>query len=138
MTNERDILALCNTGDARYPGLDTFGRVINQQWLDANNGNGEVDGYQYTYDADGNVLSKVNAFDPSQDETYTYNNLNQLTSYTRNGAGSTYQTFNVDPMGNITSVTTGSLTQNRTTNSLKNPPPPHPRALIHKNRFSYQ
>ena len=66
-----------SNGDAgdQYTGLDRFGRVVDQRWLDSNNSNASVDEYQYSYDRDGNVTSKINVNATSNNETYTYNGL---------------------------------------------------------------
>ena len=44
-----------------------------------------LDGYTYTYDRPAIALSDANAKDRHLSETYTYDNLNRLTSATRNG-----------------------------------------------------
>ncbi len=58
-------------GDAGdpYTGLDRFGRVQDQRWI---NGSGmAVDRYQYSYDRNGNRLTKENVLESSFDEAYT-------------------------------------------------------------------
>ena len=69
------------------------------------------DEYQYTYDSDSNVLTKVNvvadqAENYSLDQTYTYNNLNELVSAC-NGT-SNVQSYTLDALGNIDSLTNGT------------------------------
>ena len=103
------------TGDGgdQYTGLDRFDRVTNQKWV---NGNGTVvDGYTYTYDRDSNPLSKGNSTDTALNETYSYDGLNRLTDSTRNGVA--YQSWGLDALGNMGSVTTQGTTQSRTNNS---------------------
>jgi len=105
------------TGDAgdKYVGLDRFGRIVDQKWV---NGSGtSVDEYQYTYDHDSNVLTKVNVNHTQNNETYTYDNLNRLTSANRNDGTANDQTWALDALGNQTSVTTNGTTVNRTSNS---------------------
>src|SRR5579862_9936808 len=56
-------------GDAgdQYIGLDRFGRVVDQRWI---NGAGvDQDRYQYTYDRDGNVTAKANVIYSPMSET---------------------------------------------------------------------
>jgi RHS repeat-associated protein len=48
------------------------------------------------------------------DEGYSYDALNRLTAVDRSGSG--YQSFTLDALGNMNSVTTGGLTQDRTSN----------------------
>ncbi len=62
--------------------LDAFGRVAVQDWYDTTTSS-TVDYYQYGYDADGNVLYSDNLVDAVFSELYTYNNLNELTSFER-------------------------------------------------------
>ena len=103
------------TGDGgdQYTGLDRFGRVVNQNWV--NGSAATIDGYTYTYDRDGNVTAKANALNSALSETYTYDGLNRLTASTRNGAA--YQSWSLDPLGNTSSVTTSGTAQSRTNNS---------------------
>ena len=103
-------------GDAgdQYTGLDRFGRVVDQKWVNTVHTPTRIyDEYKYTYDADGNVLTKStpvptgtlhNAFN----ETYTYDDLNQLANDTR--GGSAYQSWSLDSIGNMNSVTTNGVT----------------------------
>ncbi len=58
---------------------------------------------QYTYDADGNRLTMTDATDSTGPSSWTYNVLNQLTSYT-NGAGAGVQ-YTPDANGNETKIT---------------------------------
>ena len=101
-------------GGDQYVGLDQFGRVVNQNWVDAATGT-SVDNYTYSYDADGNVTSKANNLDSTYSEAYTYDNLNRLTSTTRNGAA--YQSWNLDSQGNWSGFTNQGATQTETANS---------------------
>jgi YD repeat-containing protein len=72
-------------GGDQYTGLDRFGRVIDQFWL--NTGTGQAtDRFQYGYDRDGNVLYKNNLVNSSFSELYH-----------SNGAGSGYDSLNCDP-----------------------------------------
>ena len=113
-------------GDAgdQYTGLDRFGRIVDQRWI--NSSNTDVDRYQYGYDRDSNCLFKDNKVISSLSEVYTYDSLNQLASYklgTLNGTktdvtGSpiTSQSWDYDGVGNWDSSTTNSTTQTRSAN----------------------
>ena len=119
-------LATESVGDAgdQYTGLDRFGRIADQRWI--NGSNTDVDRYQYGYDRDGNRLYKDNKVIASLSEVYTYDTLNQLASYklgTLNGtktdvtgSPTTSQSWDYDPVGNWDSITTNSATQTRTAN----------------------
>ncbi|MFM8932696.1 MAG: RHS repeat domain-containing protein, partial [Gemmataceae bacterium] len=119
-------LSTGSTGDAgdQYTGLDRFGRVVDQRWI---NGSGtDLDRYQYGYDRDGNRLYKDNRVLSSLSEVYTYDSLNQIASYklgTLNtgktditGSPTNSQSWDYDAVGNWDSVTTNSATQTRTVN----------------------
>ncbi|RLS39737.1 MAG: hypothetical protein DWH82_05100, partial [Planctomycetota bacterium] len=119
-------LSTKSTGDAgdQYTGLDRFGRIADQRWI--NGSNTDVDRYQYGYDRDGNRLYKDNKVLASLSEVYTYDLLNQLATYklgTLNGtktdvtgSPSNSQSWDYDAVGNWDSITTNSTTQTRTTN----------------------
>ncbi len=104
------------SGGDQYVGLDQFGRVVNQNWINTTGTtNTTVDGYTYTYDSNGNVLSKSNVLDSAYSETYTYDSLNRLTSVARGGAS--YQSWNLDTQGNWNSFTSNGVQQTRTANA---------------------
>jgi RHS repeat-associated protein len=86
------------TGDAgdQYTGLDRFGRGVEQLWVNPNT-HAATDDFQYSYDRDGNVLTKNNLLHPALNETYSYDNLNRLVSFAR---GSHTQTWVLDAEGN--------------------------------------
>ncbi len=103
----------------KYTGLDRFNRVVDQRWAkNASTTLQDVERYKYTYDPNGNVLSKINTIDSAKTETYSYDNLNQLTGFAR-GGGAPTPTYTLDGMGNFQAVGTGSTatSQTRTTNS---------------------
>jgi len=71
------------SGDAgdQYNGLDRFGRVVDQRWI---NGNGtSLDRFTYGYDRNSNRLWRDNLMNASFGELYAYDNLGQLTSMDR-------------------------------------------------------
>jgi RHS repeat-associated protein len=104
-----------STGDAgdQYTGLDGFGRVAEQLWLNTNT-NAVTDDFQYTYDQDGNVFTRNNGLTSAFNEQYTYDNSNQVMSFTR---GTHTQSWSYDALGNWNSVTTDGTTQTRTANA---------------------
>ncbi len=66
-----DTLATSDGGD-QYTGLDRFGRVVDQNWL--NTGTAPAtDRFQYGYDRDGNVLYKNNLVNSAFSELYHAN-----------------------------------------------------------------
>jgi RHS repeat-associated protein len=125
-------------GDAgdQYIGLDRFGRVVDQRWLNATTG-APTDRFAYGYDRVGNRLYRDNVVNSSFGELYHangagngYDNLGQLTAFARgtlsssagNGIPDTVaspshsQSWSLDALGNWTSVTTDGTTQTRSAN----------------------
>ena len=70
---------------------------------------------KYTYDRDGNRLTKVNSLNSAFNEVYTYDGLNQVASFNR-GSGARTQSFDYDALGNRDGVTTNGSTQTYTAN----------------------
>jgi RHS repeat-associated protein len=121
--NETYISTSGSTGDAGdvYTGLDRFGRVVDDKWV--NSSGTVVDEYQYGYDPDGNVLFKLNVVSPSNSELYTYDNLNRLATFERgtlasgdasiSGTPSETESWTLDALGNQLVVTlNGTATDN--------------------------
>jgi RHS repeat-associated protein len=102
-------------GDAGdpYTGLDRFGRIVDQRWLKSSDGSA-LDRLQYSYDRNGNRLSRTNLIDAAFSESYSYDNLNQLVGFTR---GSHNRSWDYDAQGNWQSVTTDGSTQTRSHNA---------------------
>ena len=114
-------------GGDQYTGLDRFGRVIDQFWLNTSTGTA-TDRFQYGYDQDGNVLYKNNLVNSSFSELYHangssngYDNLNQLVAFSRGTLNSTNdtisspsasETWTTDAAGNFTSAAGTSETNN--------------------------
>ena len=76
-------------GDAgdKYTGLDRFGRVVDQRWTKGTTPTSAVvDRSTSTYDRNSNRLTRTNALAAAFSETYAYDALNQLTSFSRGGA----------------------------------------------------
>jgi hypothetical protein len=64
-----------------YSGLDRFGRIVQQLWKDGSLSGGNYDGYQYTYDRNGNLKSKdyfASGNAGNLDEAYIYDGLGRL------------------------------------------------------------
>ena len=78
---------------------------------------GTVDEYTYSYDRAGNVTNKTNATetDGSLDESYLYNDLNELISTQR--SGNAYQSWTLDSLGNWLNFTDGAATDTKTFNA---------------------
>ena len=118
--------AQANTdGGDKYTGLDRFGRVIDQFWLNTSTSTA-ADRFQYGYDRDSNVLWKNNLVNTAFGELYSYDNLNQLSSFQRGTLNSTHtaitgtpsesQSWSPDAVGNFTTITTNGTANNNTFN----------------------
>jgi YD repeat-containing protein len=137
-----DASANSDGGDP-YTGLDRFGRVIDQNWVNTATGTA-ADRYQYGYDADGNRLYQADLVDAALSELYhanstqagddrtAYDPLGRLTGFARgvlsasgnNGATldtvaspSQSQSWQLDALGNWTAATTNGATTTRTFNA---------------------
>jgi RHS repeat-associated protein len=115
-------------GGDQYTGLDRFGRVVDQRWINTSTSTA-TDRFQYGYDQDGNVLYKNNLVNSSFSELYHangssngYDNLNQLTNFARGTLNSGNDTisspsatnsWSMDPLGNFTSIGSTSETNNK-------------------------
>jgi len=95
-------------GGDQYTGLDRFGRVVDNRWL--NSSNVDVDRIFYTYSRASNRLT-INNSVTGFDQSCSYDNLYQLIE--RTGTAPTEE-FNYDPTGNWTSYVNGVNTQDRT------------------------
>lgn len=128
-----------SNGDAgdQYTGLDRFGRIIDQRWLDPATGTA-TDRFQYGYDRNGNRLYRENLLDSAMDELYHasgsgngYDSLNQLTGFVRgalsaSSPGGTLDTvsspsrsqgWDFDALGNWESVSTNGTPETRDHNA---------------------
>jgi RHS repeat-associated protein len=109
--------ATADAGD-KYTGLDRFGRVVDQRWTQGTATTSPVlDRYSHTYDRNSNRLTRSNALAAAFSETYAYDALNQLQSFTRSGGTTTSQQWQFDALGNWTTVTTNGVAQARTANA---------------------
>lgn len=109
-------LASESNGDAgdQYTGLDCFGRIVEEAWRNAS-GTAVTDDFFYGYDRDSNRTFKDNGLNSALDEAYSYDLFNQLTDFSRSDGHS--QDWNLDGIGNWSSVTTDGDTQTRDLNA---------------------
>ena len=123
------------TGGDQYTGLDRFGRVIDQNWVNTTTGSADVR-YQYGYNRNGEVLYRADLVHTALSELYqasgaqagvAYDPLGRLTSFSRGtlGSGNTTitspsytQSFSLDALGNQLGVTTNGTTVTQAYNSL--------------------
>jgi hypothetical protein len=128
-------------GGDQYTGLDRFGRVMDQDWINTSTGTA-FDRIQYAYDADSNVLYQNNLVNSAYSELFSpdngaaqnaqYDALNRLLGFARgtlsasHGSGTPLDTvsspsategWTLDALGNWTSFTNGSTTQTRSFNA---------------------
>jgi RHS repeat-associated protein len=134
-------------GGDQYTGLDRFGRVIDQNWINGSTG-ASVTRYQYGYDRDSEVLYRNDLVDSALSELYhansatsgdnntAYDGLGRLTSFSRgtlsasgnNGSGaldtvassSSSQSWSLDALGNWVSTTTTTAGSPSTMNQTFN------------------
>ena len=116
-----------SNGDAgdQYPGLDRFGRVVDQRWIKTSSGTA-TDRFQYGYDRDANRLYRDNLVNTAFGELYSYDGLNQVASFDRgtlngtktglSGSAARTQAWDYDALGNWDSVTTNGTAQTRSAN----------------------
>jgi RHS repeat-associated protein len=97
-------------------GFDRFGRVVDQIWTDYSGTPTPIDEYTYTYDRAGNRTAKTNVLktDHSLDETYEYNDLDELISTVRNNGFD--QSWDLDSLGNWSEFDDDGSTQTRDVN----------------------
>ena len=101
-------------GGDQYAGLDRFGRVVDQRWVNTAT-SAVLDRFTYTYDVSGNRLTRGNGVNGAFDEAYTYDALDQLAGFAR---GTHTQAWDYDAVGNFEGVTTdGGTPQTRTANA---------------------
>jgi RHS repeat-associated protein len=112
-------------GDAgdQYVGLDRFGRVVDQRWVQTGTRD-LTDRFVYGYDRDSNRIFRDNRANPAFGEVYTYDGLNQLATFQRGtltaaktgvlGTTSRSQSWAFDALGNWNSITSDVTTQTRT------------------------
>ena len=98
-----------------FAAFDRFGRVLEQVWSSYGANPETIDGYTYTYNRAGNRTSRGNATDAALSQLYGYDDLDQLTSTTRNDGHT--QGWNLDSLGNWADFTDDSVTESKTFNA---------------------
>ena len=120
-----DANAVNDAGDI-YTGLDRFGRVSDQNYLNTNSGTSltSTDRFQYGYDANSNIMYKSNLVSSSNSELYHangtnagYDSLNRLTDFRRGtlsagnstvSSASTTRNWTLDAQGNWSADAAGN------------------------------
>jgi hypothetical protein len=65
-------------------GLDLFGRVADQRWVDGSTGDGsDVDRLKYGHDRNSNPLYKQNLLASGHSEVFTYDGLDRMQTFKR-------------------------------------------------------
>jgi RHS repeat-associated protein len=128
-----DTLSSSDGGD-RYAGLDRFGRVIDQYYLNTSTGTA-TDRLQYGYDRNGNVLYEKNLVNGAFSELYhgssgatgdnntAYDPLNRLTTFRRGtltSSGNNGSSLDTITAGNLNSTTGVPNTNSWTLDALGN------------------
>jgi RHS repeat-associated protein len=102
-----------------FSALDRFGNILDQVWASYGGASGNLstplDGYQYTYNADGDRLTQANLTDTALSETYTYDPLDRLTAATRTNGQS--ETWGLDSLGNFVTSSENGTGQTRQTDA---------------------
>lgn len=112
-----------SVGDAgdQYTGLDRFGRVVDQRWIEGSGGSAtDIDRYTYQFDRNSNRTSRINQLDAAFSETYAFDGVDRLVDFARGGGGSgpQDQQWNLDALGNWTTITSDGTPESRTHNAL--------------------
>ncbi len=102
------------SGGNQYVGLDQFGRVVDQNWVNTSTGQ-STDNFTYSYDGNSNVTAENNLLDSAYSKTFTYDQLNRLASNTLGGVAN--QSWTLDSQGNWSSFTSNGITQTQTANA---------------------
>lgn len=114
----------------KYPGFDRFNRVVQHQWCSYGSSPGIVDRFDYTYDRDGNPLTKKSYACTNTSELRTFDGLNRLKTYKRGALSSgsipspvRQEDFSLDPTANwkcydVRESGTLTLAQQQTHNAL--------------------
>jgi RHS repeat-associated protein len=111
-----------SVGDAGdpYTGLDRFGRVVDQRWIEGSGGSAtDVDRYTYQFDRNSSRTARLNQLDAAFSETYAFDGVDRLVDFARGGGGTgpQAQQWNLDALGNWTTITSDGTPESRTHNS---------------------
>ncbi|MFO0799414.1 MAG: RHS repeat-associated core domain-containing protein [Gemmataceae bacterium] len=111
-------------GGDQYAGLDRFGRVVDQRWIDSTRT--DLDRLQYGYDRAGNRVFRDSLTDATFGEVYAYDGLDQLASFARGtlngtrtavtGTPTRTQDWDYDAVGNWDGIDVDGVTESRTAN----------------------
>ena len=102
------------SGGDQYLGLDQFGRIADQNWVNSATGQ-STDNFTYSYDGNSNVTAENNLLDTAYSQTFTYDPLNRVSSSTLGGVAN--QSWTLDSQGNWSSFTSNGTTQTQTANA---------------------
>ena len=102
------------SGGDQYLGLDQFGRIADQNWVNTSTGQ-STDNFTYSYDGNSNVTAENNLLNTAYSQTFTYDPLNRVSSSTLGGVAN--QSWTLDSQGNWSSFTSNGTTQTETTNT---------------------
>jgi hypothetical protein len=117
-------------------GLDLFGRVADQRWVDGSTGDGsDVDRLKYGHDRNSNPLYKQNLLASGHSEVFTYDGLDRMQTFKRGSIAFT---------GSLATVATPTRSQdwtldvvgNRSTVSFNGNATPQVRTHDHQNRLT--
>lgn len=121
-----------------YEGLDRFGRISDQRWIETNGSASDIERFRYYYDRNGNAIFKENLVSSSNSELYSsdaaapasaYDNLNRLLNFQRGtlsdsgDADSLYDTvststriqaWTLDALGNWSTIGAGTTSVSNT------------------------
>jgi RHS repeat-associated protein len=117
----------------QYTGLDSFGRIVDQRWLNSATGTA-TDRFRYGYDRNNNRLYRDNLVNAAFGELYQgngtgtgYDSLNRLTDFNRGtltathdgitGTPSVTENWGLSVLGNWQTVTTNGTTSSRDHNA---------------------
>lgn len=111
-----------SVGDAGdpYTGLDRFGRVVDQRWIEGSGGSAtDIARYTYQFDRNSSRTARLNQLDAAFSETYAFDGVDRLVDFARGGGGTGPQSqqWNLDALGNWTTITSDGTPESRTHNS---------------------
>jgi RHS repeat-associated protein len=94
--------------------------VVDQRWIEGSGGSAtDTDRYTYRFDRNSNRTARLNQLDAAFSETYAFDGVDRLVDYARGGGGSgpQDQQWNLDALGNWTTITSDGTPESRTHNS---------------------
>jgi RHS repeat-associated protein len=94
--------------------------VIDQRWIEGSGGSAtDIDRYTYQFDRNSNRTARLNQLDAAFSETYAFDGVDRLVDFARSGGGTgpQDQQWNLDALGNWTTITSDGTPESRTHNS---------------------